>query len=178
MKTENIERYLESFGKYLVKQMRTNLTKGKKNVSKDLYNSLKFKVKITDDGFSLQIFMADYGTFVDKGVSGTSETQSFKDYRGQDVPSPYAYSNKQPPSEALEKWIRAKGIKGRDRRGRFIKNKSLAFLIARGIKRNGIKGISFFQRPLQLGWKKFGGQLLQEVKKDIINTVNEQTNTN
>ena len=42
MNTENLERYLESFGKYIVKQARTNLTKGKKNVSKDLYNSIKF----------------------------------------------------------------------------------------------------------------------------------------
>ena len=40
MKTDNIERYLNSFGKYIVKQSRTNLTKGKKNVSKELYNSI------------------------------------------------------------------------------------------------------------------------------------------
>ena len=45
MKTENIERYLESFGKYIIKQSRTNLTKAKKNLTKDLYNSLKFTVK-------------------------------------------------------------------------------------------------------------------------------------
>ena len=37
---DNIERYLESFGKYVVKQARTNLTKARKNVSKDLYNSI------------------------------------------------------------------------------------------------------------------------------------------
>ena len=34
MKTENLERYLNSFGKYMVQQSRTNLTKGKKNVDK------------------------------------------------------------------------------------------------------------------------------------------------
>ena len=28
---DNIERYLESFGKYVVKQARTNLTKARKN---------------------------------------------------------------------------------------------------------------------------------------------------
>ena len=38
MKTDNIERYLESFGKYIIKQSRTNLTKAKKNLTKDLYN--------------------------------------------------------------------------------------------------------------------------------------------
>lgn len=30
MKTDNIERYLNSFGKYIVQQAKTNLTKGKK----------------------------------------------------------------------------------------------------------------------------------------------------
>ena len=34
MKTQNIERYLNSFGKYIVQQSRTNLTKGKKNANK------------------------------------------------------------------------------------------------------------------------------------------------
>jgi hypothetical protein len=44
MKTEALERYLNSFGKYVVQQSRTNLTKGKKNVTKDLYKSISFKV--------------------------------------------------------------------------------------------------------------------------------------
>ena len=47
MKTKNTARYLESFGKYIVKQARTILTKKKKNVTKDLYDSLKFKVENT-----------------------------------------------------------------------------------------------------------------------------------
>ena len=45
MKTKNIERYLESFGKYLVKQARTNLTKGTekygtKNQGKTIYKNI------------------------------------------------------------------------------------------------------------------------------------------
>jgi len=45
METNNLERYLESFGKYIVKQARTNLTKRGKNSSKELYNSLSYKVQ-------------------------------------------------------------------------------------------------------------------------------------
>ncbi len=41
---EALERYLNSFGKYVVKQSRANLSRKKKNVSKELYNSLEFKV--------------------------------------------------------------------------------------------------------------------------------------
>ena len=57
MKTDNIERYLNSFGKYIVKQSRTNLTKGKKNASDTLYNSISFKVVADSKGFSVQFYI-------------------------------------------------------------------------------------------------------------------------
>jgi len=168
MKTDNIEKYLNSFGKYVVQQSRTNLTKGKKNVSKDLYNSISFKVTTTADGFSVQFYMDSYGTFVDKGVSGTKTKRTFKDYKSKTISSPYKYTTKQPPSRVLDKWIVKKGIAPRDEKGRFMSRKSISFLIARSIKRNGIQGISFFQKPLGLGLKQFGKDLLENVKEDII----------
>ena len=114
--------------------------------------------------------MADYGTFVDKGVSGTQQQQKFKDYKNKVISSPYKYTTKQPPPGLLAKWISKKGIKGRDKKsGRFISNLSLAYIIGRKIKRDGIKGISFFQKPLALGLKQFGKDLLSNVKEDIIN---------
>ena len=169
MNTEALERYLNSFGKYVVQQSRTNLTKGKKNVSKDLYNSISFKVVTTSKGFSVQFYMDSYGTFVDKGVSGTKVKRSFKDYKGRTISSPYKYTTKQPPSRVLDKWIVKKGIAPRDEKGRFMSRKSISFLIARSIKRKGIQGISFFQKPLMLGLKQFGKEMLGAVKDDIIN---------
>ena len=63
-------------------------------------------------------------------------------------------------------------MKGRDKKtGRYISNMSLAFIIGRKIKRDGIKGISFFQKPLGLGLKQFGKDLLGNVKEDIINNL-------
>ena len=169
MDTANLERYLDSFGKYVVQQSRTNLTKGKKNVSKDLYNSISFKVITTAEGFSVQFYMDSYGAFVDKGVSGTEVKRSFKDYKGRTITSPYKYTTKQPPSRVLDKWIVKKGIAPRDEKGRFMSRKSISFLIARSIKRKGIQGISFFQKPLMLGLKQFGKEMLGAVKDDIIN---------
>jgi hypothetical protein len=169
MNTDNIERYLNSFGKYVVKQSRTNLTKGKKNVSKELYNSISFKVITDTNGFSVQFYMANYGTFIDKGVSGTKEQRSYKDYTGKTETSPYKYTTKQPPSKLLDKWIVKKGIAPRDKQGRFISRKSISFLIARSIKIKGIKSTSFFQRPMELALKDFSIDLLGSIKKDIIN---------
>jgi len=167
MKTDNIEKYLNSFGKQVVAQSKTTLNYKKKG-STNLENSITFKVVTEADGFSVQFYMDSYGTFVDKGVSGTKTKRTFKDYKSKTISSPYKYTTKQPPSRVLDKWIVKKGIAPRDEKGRFISRKSISFLIARSIKRNGIQGISFFQKPLGLGLKQFGKDLLENVKEDII----------
>ena len=167
MKTENIERYLNSFGKQVVNRAKGNIQKAKGGGTA-LEQSISFKVVTDTDGFKVQFYMADYGTFVDKGVSGNKKQQKFKDYKNKVITSPYKYTTKQPPSGVLDKWVVRKGIAPRDENGRFIKRKSLVFLIARKIKRDGIKGISFFQKPLALGLKQFGKDLLSNVKEDII----------
>jgi len=167
MKTENIERYLNSFGKQVVNRAKGNIQKAKGGGTA-LEQSISFKVVTDSDGFKVQFYMADYGTFVDKGVSGNKKQQKFKDYKNKVITSPYKYTTKQPPSGVLDKWVVRKGIAPRDEKGRFIKRKSLVFLIARKIKRDGIKGISFFQKPLALGLKQFGKDLLSNVKEDII----------
>ena len=55
-----------------------------------------------------------------------------------------------------------------------MSRKSISFLIARSIFRKGIQGISFFQKPLALGLKQFGNELLGGVKEDIINGLKTQ----
>jgi len=168
MKTEALERYLNSFGKQVVNRAKGNLQKAKGGGT-NLEKSLSFKVVTSAEGFSVQFFMDSYGTFVDKGVSGTKVKRSFKDYKGRTISSPYKYTTKQPPSRVLDKWIVKKGIAPRDEKGRFMSRKSISFLIARSIKRKGIQGISFFQKPLMLGLKQFGKEMLGAVKDDIIN---------
>jgi hypothetical protein len=168
MNTEALERYLNSFGKQVVNRAKGNLQKAKGGGT-NLEKSLSFKVITSAEGFSVQFYMDSYGTFVDKGVSGTKVKRSFKDYKGRTISSPYKYTTKQPPSRVLDKWIVKKGIAPRDEKGRFMSRKSISFLIARSIKSKGIQGISFFQKPLMLGLKQFGKEMLGAVKDDIIN---------
>ena len=52
---------LNRFAKYVIQQSRTNLTKGRKNVSGDLYNSLGYDLKVMPNSFSLEFFMPEYG---------------------------------------------------------------------------------------------------------------------
>ena len=179
MDTDNIERYLNSFGKQVVNRSKGNLQKAGKGGK--LEESIRFEVITSEDGFTVQFFMSSYGQYVDKGVSGTQKKRTFKDYKSKVIKSPFSYKNtkghSQPPSKALDSWAVKKGIAPRDAKGRFIKRKTLTFLIARSIGRNGIQGISFFQKPLGLGLKQFGKELLKNVKEDIIDTLNKETIT-
>jgi len=177
---KNIERYLNSFGKYVVKQARTNLTKAKKNVSKSLYNSIKYEFVIESNGdFNLQFKMDKYGAFIDKGVSGNKKKQSYKDWQGKTLNSPgTGYTTKGPPIDILSKWIKKRGIKpkgfkrGRSKdTGQFVSG--FAFLISRKIRREGIKSLSFFQKPMGLAMRKFPKEFGAELKKDIIDTLNK-----
>ena len=72
---------------------------------------------------------------------------------------------KQPPTAPIETWIKQKGIKGRDSKGRFISNKSLAYLIARGIKRDGIAPLPFMKLAIKQSIKQLGKSLKTSVAK-------------
>ncbi len=176
MKTEALERYLNSFGKQVVNRAKGNLQKAKGGGT-NLEKSIDFKVTNNTEGFAVQFFMADYGTFVDKGVSGTNKTRSFKDYEGKVISSPYKFGTgssrvgkaKGGMSGIMAKWVKKKGFQWRDKKGRFMSRKSMGYIIARSIYSKGIQGISFFQKPLMLGLKQFGKEMLGAVKDDIIN---------
>ena len=59
----NVNDVLKRFRDYVIQQSRSNLSKSDKNVSKELYNSLKGEI-ITEDNYSIVGFsMADYGQF-------------------------------------------------------------------------------------------------------------------
>jgi hypothetical protein len=88
------------------------------------------------------------------------------------VSSPYSYTTKGPPIDILSKWIKRKGIKGHGIKkgrskdtGQYISG--LAYLISRKIKRDGIKSLSFFQKPLGLWYDRLQDDFLKIFKEDI-----------
>jgi hypothetical protein len=164
--TENLQRYLDSFGKQVLKDA-NGILKSQKG-STALSKSIRFKVEKDSQGFTTKFYMLDYGTFVDKGVSGNKIKRGYINTEGFAASTPYSYKSKQPPANILAKWVAKKGLKGRDKKtGRYISNMSLAFLIARKIKRDGIQGISFFQKPLGIRYGELKTKLLSVLKLDI-----------
>tara|TARA_R110001632_G_scaffold205138_1_gene328747 strand:- start:68 stop:616 length:549 start_codon:yes stop_codon:yes gene_type:complete len=169
--TANIERRLNSFGKQVVKDSKDILQKEKGSTS--LGESIRFEVTQEANGYSTKFYMADYGGYLDKGVSGNKVKQSYINYDGKKVSSPgKGYTTKGPPIDILSKWIKRKGIKpkgfkrGRSKdTGQFVSG--FAFLISRKIRREGIKSLSFFQKPLGLEFKKLEKDFLKILTLDI-----------
>ena len=164
----NVKDELNRFAKYVISQSRANLTRGKKNSSKDLYNSLDSEVKVSKNSFELSFLMEDYGVFQDKGVSGVKKKYN----------TPYSYKTKMPPPSKMDKWIVKKGIAPRDKSGKFISRKSLQFMIARSIYNNGIKPSLFFTKPFEKAFKGLSKDLVEAYKLDVEqlmkNTINNK----
>ena len=164
----NVKEELNRFAKYVISQSRANLTRGKKNSSKDLYNSLDSEVKVSRNSFELSFLMEEYGVYQDKGVSGVKKKYN----------TPYSYTTKMPPPSKMDKWIVKKGIAPRDKSGKFISRKSLQFMIARSIFNNGIKPSLFFTKPFEKAFKNLNKDLIEAYKLDVEqlmkNTINNK----
>ena len=166
---KNVQQELNRFAKYVIKQSRTNLTKGKKNSSKTLYNSLDYDLNVSPNSFSMSFLMEDYGIFQDKGVSGIKKKYN----------TPYSYTNKMPPPSKMDKWIVRKGLKGvRGKDGKFISRKSLQFMIARSIYNNGIKPSLFFTKPFKKAFTNLDKDIIKAYQLDVEELLKFTTNGN
>jgi len=166
---ENVQKELNRFAKYVVTQSRANLTRQKKNASKQLWQSIDYDLKVSKNSFQLEFLMEDYGIFQDKGVSGTEKKYNTK----------YKYTNKMPPPSKLDKWIvkrNLRGVRGKD--GKFISRKSLQFMIARSIYKNGIKPSLFFTKPFEKAFKNINEDLIEAYKLDVEKLLNDTIKDN
>ena len=154
----NTEEILNKFAKRVIQQSRTRLTKGKKNASKDLYNSLRYDLTTSAVAFILNFFMEEYGIYQDRGVSGKKRKYN----------TPFSYKDKMPPPKALDKWMVRRNIKGtRDAQGRFIKRKSLQYLLARSIYNKGIKPSNFFTKSFEQAFDKLPEDIVKAYRLDL-----------
>ena len=159
MRLEKTEAALEAFKKFVIQQSRTRLSKSNKNVSKELYNSLKGNIKVMPNSIAVEFEMEDYGIFQDKGVSGTEKKYN----------TPYSYKSKMPPVKPLADWAKSRNIRLRDEKGKFKKGSynTIGFLIARSIYRKGIKPSLFFTKPFEQGFKKLPNELINSFGLDV-----------
>ena len=142
---------LNKFAKYVIQQSRSNLTKGKKNASKELYNSLDYDISQSSGTTSMSFNMADYGKFQDRGVSGTEKKYN----------TPYSYTTKMPPVKAFDKWVVRKGLAPRGKGGKFASREGIKFAIAKSIYKKGIRPSMFFTKPFEAAFKRLPNELVE-----------------
>lgn len=164
MQKDELQKVLNRFRDHVVSVSKRNLTKLKKNSSKKLYNSIKGTVKAYPNSYFMEFEMEDYGVFQDAGVSGKNKKYN----------TPYSYKSKMPPSKVFDKWIVRKGLAPRDKGGKFIKRKSLAFLIARSVYKNGIKPSLFFTKPFEAAYKNLPQEMVEAYGLEAIEMFNEE----
>lgn len=131
---------------------------GRGQMSRQLYSSIYPLVVATPTSVSVGVSMPEYGKFLDEGVKGSEST-----YR-ESINSRYQFRTKQPPMKPFTGatgWIAQKAIidrgevrKNTGKKGKALSraviaaNKSLAFVIARSIRKKGIKAYSFTHNVL------------------------------
>ena len=166
MELKTVDDLIKKFRGYVIQQSRSNLTKGGKNVSSKLYNSIKSEVLKEDDYSLINFSMEDYGAYQDLGVQGKSSSAKAPN-------SPFKFGSGKGKegglTNGIDKWVRQKGIQFRDKEsGKFLSYQSTAFLITRSIYHKGIKPSLFFTKPFEVAKNRYlGKELIKAFKADI-----------
>ena len=158
-------KYIEGFKDKVVREAKHNLSKQRKRVSKRLYESIDGDVKVFDNSFSLSFTInpegEEYGTYQDKGVSGTEKKYN----------TPFSYTSKMPPAKPLMDWARFRKLQPRLKNGKYGTYKSMGFILANSIYKKGIKPSLFFTRPFEKHFKKFPNELAKRFALDVKNLI-------
>ncbi len=180
---KNLQKELQSFGKYVVQQSRSNLTRQKHNVSKDLYNSIHYDLTEKNGNYDLAFIMEEYGTFLDKGVKGADPSLVDNDETGKKGKqkggnSPYSFKLKKPPMQPLADWAKKRNIRLRDEKGKFKKGnyRTIGFILQRSIFAQGIKPSMFFTKPFLVAFDRYPQLLTKAFAQDIIDILKENNN--
>lgn len=159
----SVKQVLDRFGKYVIQQSKSNLTRKDKKASSKLYDSLKYYVKESRNSFEFAITMEDYGVFVDKGVKGVGGKKADgKQWKKKKVTNNmFKYTNKRPPAKVFSDWTVRRGIAPRKSGGQFASRRSLQFAIAESVFHTGLETTSFFSKPFEAAFKRLPDEIIK-----------------
>ena len=168
--TTNTQESLEWFGKHVVSQSRANLTRGKKNASKELWDSIGYELDVHKRSFSLRFIMEEYGVFQDRGVKGVKSGKSLDNFSYKSKGGKTGLKG-MPPPRAFDNWNIRKGRAGRDKKGQFLTRKSLNFVTALNVFKFGIKPSMFFTKPFEKAFKNLPEEVVEAFGLDVISFI-------
>ena len=168
LKPDYISKELNRFAKNVITKARSNLTRQDKNVSKELYDSLGYNVKVMPNSIFLEFVMNEYGIFQDKGVKGADP--SLVKNGVQKAPlGKFTFKNKMPPLKPILDWVKFRKIRLRDEKGKFKKGsyKTVAHIIQKRIYAQGIKPSLFFTKPYLKAFNNLPEDLVKAYGLDV-----------
>jgi hypothetical protein len=172
MKFTELNKALNDFGKYVVQQARSILTKEKKGGG-DLYNSIDYNLIEEKDAFLLDFIMEEYGIFQDQGVKGANPSLVKNGIQKAPM-SRFSYKSKMPPMKPLMQWAKKKNLRWRDAQGRFVRGnyRTLGFWLQKRVFAQGLKPTYFFTKPFQRAFDRLPPELTEafalDIEKEII----------
>lgn len=168
----NLDEILKKFTKYVVSQAKSNLTRKKKNVKGNLYNSIKGDTFVGKNSIGVYFEMEDYGVFQDSGIKGKSSGQSLGTFK--DGGFRFGSGTGQPGglTKAIKQWVRDRRFQFKDKaNGKFMSYDATAFLITRSIWQKGIKPTRFFSKPFEDGIKRLPDEVVEKYGLDVENKI-------
>lgn len=180
MKYEEMIQAYSAFGKYVVQQGRTNLSKKTKkpnNYTGSLYKSLKYTPPKDSNGRVTLTFLMDvYGMFQDAGVYGSDPSLVKKGKQKGKATNTifgrYSYKSKMPPLKPMMNWAKFNKIRFRDKKtGRYKKGdyKAIGFWLQKRIFAQGITPSLWFTRPFRAAFKRLPEELAIGFSEDVLN---------
>jgi hypothetical protein len=172
MKFVNVNKVLNNFGKKVVKESRSNLTR-KKMGKGDLYNTLTYKIDQKGADTLFDFLMEPYGKFQDAGVFGAKpkmvKNGKQKGKSTDTIFEKYSYKNKKPPLAPMMSWAKSKNIRFRDAQGKFVKGnyRTIGFWLQKRIFAQGISPTLFFTKPFRRAYNALPDQLAEAYRLDI-----------
>jgi len=178
----DMEKLLAGYIEKFLNTAADNLNKTQSVTTGNLLDSLDFEIVSDRNGYTINFTALDYYKFVDKGVRGAGASR-------KNNTSPYKFKFITPSKShvtAIEKWIisnrltaTARDVNRYGRTGRERKaidptkgRKTLAYIIARSIKRDGLYETGFWSDAFEDTFKDFGVKMSEALGKTI--TVNLQ----
>lgn len=178
----DIEKLLAGYIEKFLNTAADNLNKTQSVTTGNLLDSLDFEIISDRNGYTINFTALDYYKFVDKGVRGAGRSL-------KNSTSPYKFKYITPSKShitAIEKWIirnrltaTARDVNKYGKTGRERKaidpnkgRKTLAFIIAKSIKRDGLYETGFWSDAFEDTFRDFGIKMSEALGKTI--TVNLQ----
>lgn len=147
---------LDLFAQVAIVEYRRNLKTLGKRASGKLEDNIGYEIEADETRFRVFLNLEEYWKYVEYGRRPGA---------------------KWPPRKAIEEWIRVKPVIPRVINGIKPTERSLAFLIARKIGRDGIKATNALSGAVEVAKKDFndyiGDAILQDVEDYVRNTLAE-----